>query len=473
MSFCTSGHSLPQRFRLVLASFLQRPGLPFSDALPEEQIEAAFDEQGVGFAEDEDGIYTPAVTLWAFLSQVLFKDEQRSCVAAVSRVIVLLIALGQEPPSGNTGTYCRARAKLSVLVIRRLAREVADGCERKVPEEWLWQGRHVKLVDGSTVSMPDTEANQAAYPQSTSQEPGLGFPIARIVVLLSLATGMACDLAIGPYAGKETGETALLRELLPRLEPGDILLADRHYCSYFMICLLLAAEVDFVVRLHQLRTADFRRGERLGAGDHVVQWSRPAKPKWMDQATYDQMPEAISVREVAVRVAQPGFRVQSLVVVTTLLDASWYTRDELAELYHQRWLAELDIRAIKVTMGMDMLRCKSPKMVRREIWTCLLAYNLIRQEILNAAIVSGHSPRQLSFTAAMQKIAAGWIAVLMMRDATLLILIEKQQQDLAQHQVGDRPDRIEPRAIKRRPKPHKLLTRPRAQARAEILAGQA
>jgi putative transposase len=473
MSFCTSGHSLPQRFRLVLASFLQRPGLPFSDALPEEQIEAAFDEQGVAFAEDEDRIYTPAVTLWAFLSQVLFKDEQRSCVAAVSRVIVLLIALGQEPPSGNTGTYCRARAKLSVLVIRRLAREVADGCERKVPEEWLWQGRHVKLVDGSTVSMPDTEANQAAYPQSTSQEPGLGFPIARIVVLLSLATAMVCDLAIGPYAGKETGETALLRELLPRLEPRDILLADRYYCSYFMICQLLAAQVDFVVRLHQLRTADFRRGQSLGTGDHVVQWSRPVRPEWMDQATYDEMPDSISVREVAVQVAQPGFRVRSLVVVTTLLDASRYTRDELAELYHQRWLAELDIRAIKVTIGMDVLRCKSPDMVHREIWTCLLAYNLIRQEILNAAIVSGHSPRQLSFTAAMQKIAAGWIAVLMMRDAALLVLMEKQQHDLARHEVADRPDRIEPRAIKRRPKPHKLLTRPRAQARAEILAGQA
>jgi hypothetical protein len=349
---------------------------------------------------------------------------------------------------------------------------LADGCEREVPKRWLWHGRHVKLVDGSTCSMPDTEKNQAEYPQSATQQPGLGFPIARFVVLLSLATAMVSDLAIGPYVGKETGETALLRELLERLNPGDILLADRFYCSYFMICLLLAAKVDFVTRLHQRRTADFRRGTRLGAGDHLVMWSRPAKPDWMDQATYDQMPKSICVREVEFCVAQPGFRVETLIVVTTLSDARRYTRDDLAELYHRRWLAELDIRAIKVTMGMDVLRAKSPEMVRREIWAGLLAYNLVRQTLLASALQAGRSPRQLSFTAALQKIAAGWIVVLLIEDSTLTALIGEHLSDLPQHEVGHRPNRVEPRAIKRRPKPHKLLTKPRDEARADLLAGK-
>ena len=465
MSFSTFARSLPRRFRVVLTSFLQQPGLAFAHLLPEDRIQAAFDEHGVAFAQQEDEVYTPPITLWALLSQVLFKEEQRSCAAAVSRVVVLLVALGQQPPSGNTGAYCRARAKLPVSVIRRLACELADGCEREGPKRWLWHGRHVKLVDGSTCSMPDTEKNQAEYPQSSTQQRGLGFPIARFVVLLSLATAMLSDLAIGPYVGKETGETALLRELLERLNPGDILLADRFYCSYFMICLLLAAKVDFVTRLHQRRTADFRRGTRLGPGDHMVVWSRPPKPDWMDQATYEQMPKSICVREVEFCVAEPGFRVESLVVVTTLCDARRYTRDDVAELYHRRWLAELDIRAIKVTMGMDVLRAQSPEMVRREIWAALLAYNLIRQTLLTSALQAGRSPRQLSFTAAMQKIAAGWIVVLLIEDATLTTLIEEHLDDLPQHEIGHRPNRVEPRAIKRRPKP-------RDEARADLLAGK-
>ena len=459
------------RFGLVLRSFLQHRGLPFAQALPEETIQQAFDDEGVSFGQSEGDVYTPALTLWAFLSQVLFKEEQRSCLAAVARVIVLLVALGKRPCADDSGAYCRARAKLPVPILRRLAVQVADGCEQQVPAEWLWKGRHVHLVDGSTISMPDTPANQAEYPQPTTQEPGLGFPIARLVVLLSLATAMVKDLALGPYAGKETGETALLRELLERFQRGDIMLADRYFCSYFMIALLLERGVDFVARLHQARTADFRRGTRLGPGDHLVEWQRPAKPEWMDQETYERMPASIRVREVEVQVHQPGFRVDSFVVVTTLTDADQYSRDDLAELYHQRWLAELDIRTIKCTLGLDVLRCKSPEMVRREFWTGLLAYNLIRQTMLQAALQAGRSPRQLSFAAALQKIAASWNTILVCQDAAALLLIEIHLGDLATHQVGDRPDRVEPRAKKRRPKPHRLLTQPRQQARAALLAG--
>jgi hypothetical protein len=470
MLFNGQSRLLPRRFRLVLASFLQRPGLPFADALTEESIQSTFDAQGVSFAADDDTVYTPALTLWAFLSQVLFKGEQRSCMAAVARVVVLLVALERGPCSSNTGAYCRARAKLSEAAIHRLAADVASECEKQVQKDWLWHGRRVRLVDGTTVSMPDTPANQEAYPQPSSQQEGLGFPVARLVVLLSLATAMAVDMALGPYTGKETGETALLRQLLERFAPGDILLADRYYCSYFMIALLMEAGVDFVTRVHQRREVDFRRGRRLGTGDHLVEWRRPEKPDWMDQETYDRMPRSIQIREIHVHVRQPGFRVESLVAVTTLTDADRYTPEDIAALYGRRWLAELDIRAIKITMGMDILRCKTPPMVRKEIWTCLLAYNLIRRTMLQAARQSGQRPRQLSFSAAVQAIATSWQVMASCNDSLAERLVQAELENLADHLVGNRPGRVEPRAVKRRPKPHDLLMKPRAQARAELLA---
>lgn len=458
-------------FRLVLLSFLQHASLPFAQVLSEESIQQAVDDEGVAFGQDEGDVYTPALTLWAFLSQALHKGEQRSCMAAVARVVVLLVALGCGPCSDNTGAYCRARAKLPVVVIRRLALQVADECEDQVPQHWRWKKKRVHLVDGTTVSMPDTRSNQTDYPQPASQQPGLGFPIARMVVLFSLATAMLTGMDLGPYAGKETGETALLRQLFHRLRPGDVVLADRYYCSYFMIALLIELGVDVVFRLHQGRTTDFRYGDRLGRGDHVAIWLRPARPEWMDQETYERMPPTLRVREVRVQVHQPGFRVDSFVVVTTLTDADEYTPDDLAELYHQRWLVELDIRTIKISLGMDVLRCKTAEMVRREIWTCLLAYNLIRKAMLQAAVQAGRCPRQLSFTAAMQKIAAAWGTIVVCNDGTALSLIEVHLSDMATHQVGDRPDRVEPRKVKRRPKPHPLLMTPRQQARAELLAG--
>lgn len=459
------------QFRLLLSSFLQHFSLPFADVLPEQAIKQAFadadcadqPEPGPG----ENRVYTAAITLWAFLSQVLHKQEQRSCMAAVSRVVVLMAALSREC-SDNTGAYCRARARLPLAVIRHLTLQVAEGSEQRVSSAWLWKSRHVHLVDGTTASMPDTPANQAEFPQPRTQKPGLGFPIVRLVVLLSLATAMVTGMALGPYKGKQTGEMALLRELLDRLSPGDIVLGDRHYCSYFMIALLRRIRVDIVTRLHQCRPSDFQRNR-----DHLITWPRPPRPEWMDQATYDQMPATLQLREVHVQVHQPGFRVDSLIVVTTLTDAATYAKDDIAELYHQRWLVELDLRAIKISVGMDVLRCQSPDMIRKEIWTCLLAYNLIRQSLLAAALAAKLSPRQLSFTAAMQKIAASWATLAVCDAAHAVTLIALALRHLAAHRVGDRPNRVEPRAIKRRPKPHQLLTVPRAEARAALHAAAA
>lgn len=460
-----------RRFQFVLSSFLQKDGLPFAEVLPEDQIEEAFAEEGVAFAEDEEFVYTPPITIWAFLSQVLHKDEQRSCIAAVSRIIVLLVALGLEPCSKTSGAYCKARSKLSEKVIRRLVTDLADGCEAELPEHWLWHKRHVKLADGSTVSMPDTEENQAAYPQQAAQQEGLGFPVARIMVLFSLATGMVTDMAMSRYAGKETGEAALMRELLDRLEPDDILLSDRILCSYFMIALLLSGKRDFVARLHQARKVDFKRTKRLGKGDHLVTWKRPKKPGWMEQGTYEQIPETLTVRLLEVNVNEPGFRTESLHVVSTLTDATQYPKDDIAQLYRKRWLAELDLRALKVSLGMDILRCKTPEMVRKEIWVCLLAYNLIRKVMLQAAKKAKVSPRDLSFTTAMQTIAASFLPLLLLDASTAASLIDAQLGSIGKQIVGNRPDRFEPRAVKRRPKPIRLLNMTREEARASLRRG--
>ena len=469
MSLYHNPPTLSRRFRLIQTSFLQEDGLRFAEVLPEERIEKAFAEAGAEFAQEDDDVYTPAVTLWASLGQSLYKGEQRSCLAAVARVLVLLVALGREPCAKNSGAYCRARAKVPEVVLQRLSGEVAEGCEQAVPNRWLWHGRHVLLADGTTASMPDTAENQAEYPQHNAQQPGLGFPIVRLVVLLSLATAMVCGMALGPYAGKETGEPALFRELLESVEPQTILLADRYYCSYFLIALALLGRRDFVVRLHQCRKTDFHKTKRLGKGDHLVEWTRPERRDWMDRATYAEIPKSITLRLVEVQIQEPGFRVESLVVVTTLTDAEEYPREEIAELYRRRWMAELDIRTIKCTIGMDVLRCKSPTMVRKEIWTCLLAYNLIRKAMLEAAFESGHSPRELSFATAMQTIAAS-LGMLACADRPLAArLIAAQLASLAEQIVGDRPNRVEPRAVKRRPQPLALLTKPRNEARAELL----
>jgi putative transposase len=459
------------RFRLVLTSFVQHPSLHFASVLPEDTITQAFADADANFGQEEEDVYTPALTLWGFLSQVLYSGPLRSCAAAVGRIVVLMVALGKKPCSDNTGAYCRARSKLPVAVLARLATDVANGCEQHLPQRWLWKGRHVHLVDGTTVSMPDTKDNQQAFPQHGAQAEGIGFPIARMVVLLSLATAMVKAMALGPYQGKETGETALLRELLEHFSAGDILLADSYYCSYFMIALLQELGIEFVTRMHQRRDYSFRRGRHLGHGDHIVRWLKPERPTWMDRETYDQLPASIEIREVLVQVQEPGFRTESLVVVTTLLDADTYSKEDIAELYHRRWLIELDIRSLKITLGMDILRCQSAEMVRREIWTCLLAYNLIRQTMLEAALHTERSPRELSFTAALQKIAAAW-AMLATADERLLgSLIDTLLTDLSTHRVGHRPNRVEPRKIKRRPKAQELLTESREAARAKLYQG--
>jgi len=457
-----------QRFQWVRQAFLQADGLPFGDVLSEDDIQQAFETENACFAQDEGDIYTPAITLWAFLSQVLHAQRLRSCTAAVSRVIVLCVALGRQPPSPDTGAYCRARAKLPERVLSRLVYGLADSLESRVPADWLWQGRHVKVCDGTTLTAPDTPENQKVWPQQRSQKPGLGFPILRMVVLFSLATAAVSGVAVGPYKGKQTGEFALLRTLWDRFQPGDVFLGDCGFCSYFLLALLLSQQVDVVVRQHQSRRTDFRLGQRLGKEDHVVVWQRPQRPSWMDKETYATIPKTLAVRELKVRVEVRGFRVQQLVVVTTLTDAQRYPKSEIAGLFRQRWHAELDLRNIKISLQMDDLRGKTPEMVRREIWVHWLAYNLIRKTIAQAALVHEKLPRQLSFAAALAAVATSWDHATVAKQNVLSALADAQFRVIAWHEVGNRPDRVEPRAIKRHPKPHPWLRQPRDEARARL-----
>jgi hypothetical protein len=465
----TSSSSASRSFSFIASAFLQSDGLPFAEVLSEEEVERTFAEENVSFGGQEDDIYTPAVSLWAWLSQVLHTGVERSCVAAVSRVTVLYIGLGREAPSPDTGAYCRARAKLPERVLERLVYSTADALESQVPPDWLWLGLHVKLADGTTLSTPDTDANRRAWPQARTQKPGVGFPILRMVTLLSLATAALCGVAVGPYKGKETGEPALLRAMRERFQRGDVLLADCCFASYFMLALALSWDVQVVTRQHQCRKTDFRRGQQLGEKDHVVLWQRPARPEWMDEETYATIPETLSVRELYVRVEIPGFRVKELVVVTTLTDGERYPAAEIARLFRARWHVELDLRNIKVSLHLEDLRCKTPEMVRREILVHWLAYHLIRKVMAQAALSQGCAPRQLSFAAALAVVASDWNQASLAEREMLARLAKAQWRLIAWYRVGDRPDRVEPRAIKRRPKPHKLLTKPRQEARADLL----
>jgi hypothetical protein len=439
--------------------------LPFHEHLDAAMVNDALAAEGVTFNQR---IYTPLVTLCMFLSQVI--DPDHSCRASVARLIVWLAVNHRKPCAADTSSYCEARQRLPERVIVRLVHQTARRADDRVSDAWLWNGRSVTLVDGTTVSMPDTMANQEEYPQSNTQEVGLGFPIARLVALISLASGVVRDLALGPYQGKETGETALFRTLWEGLESGEIVLGDRFFCSFFGIAGLSRRGVDVLFRMHQRRKYDFRKGRCLGIEDHVVSWTKPERPEWMDEETYAQIPEELTVRELRITVDQPGFRVNELVLVTTMLDAEAYSKQEVARLFLERWNIELDFRSIKVALQMDVLRCQTPEMVRKEIWMHLLAYNLIRGVMAEAAEAHGKRPRHLSFKGALQTMTAFQDALRWATPMARVHLVGEMLKAIASHEVGDRFGRSEPRANKRRPKQQRYLMVPRRQARKALMA---
>jgi putative transposase len=453
-------------FRAVAAPFLQADGLPFADVLTAESIEQVFTDHDALFGQDD--IFSTPIVLWAFLGQALRDSKGASCAAAVENISTYMNQSDRLAPCGDTGDYCRARAKLDQQAVQHLTTDTARRLEADVPEAWLWKGRHAKLVDGFTFTMPDTAKNQQAFPQQSSQAPGVGFPIARACTIQSLATAAVCNLAIGPYAGKETGESALLRSQLGSFDPEDVAVFDRCCCSFMMIALFLQRSVNVCTRLHQCRKDDFRRGRRLGRYDHLITWTRPARPAWMSQEDYDQIPETLTLREIRFNVTIPGRRTTTITVVTTLTDPDEYSAQDIADLYGFRWNVELDIRDIKQTLGLDHVRCKSPEMVLLEVWVTLLAYTLVRRVIATSAALHNKQPRQLGFTLACQAIISSWMLL-----ATGSCRNPRRQWatallHIARNEVANRPGRVEPRVLKRRRHRYKLMTKARHELQKEL-----
>jgi len=453
-------------FQLITRSFLMQKGLPLASVLPAVEIERIFRRHDALFGDTYNNVYNTAIVLWAFLSQVLADGKLRSCAAAVARVCDFLITAGNNPPSTDTGEYCRARKKLDEKAIHDLVVEAAEKTEHAAADDWLWHRRHAKLVDGFTVTMPDTPENQKEFPQQKAQKPGIGFPIIRVCVVLSLATACVIDGAFGPYSGKQTGEPALLRQLFGAFEAGDVAVFDRCCVSYMMLALLRSHGVDVCARLQQRRSGDLRRGRRLGKHDRLVTWQRPQRPPWMDEATYATIPETFALRMLRFNIVVPGRRTQSITVVTTLVDSQEYSAEAIGELYGYRWNVELDIRQIKQTLNLDHLRCKTPAMVRAEFWTTLLAYNLIRRVICTAAVRHGKAPRRISFTRTCATILAAWSTLSLgyYHPKAMKILLEQ----IASLEVPDRPGRIEPRVLKRRRHRYPLMRNPRQKIKKRL-----
>jgi hypothetical protein len=461
-----NGSQRKNPFHAVADPFLSQPGLPFAEVLDAETIEQAFAESHGLFAEDD--IYSTPIVLWAFLAQMLRDGKGRACAAAVADIASYMQQTGGAVPSGDTGDYCRARAKLNEAALARLVVQTGAGTEQAADPSWLWHGRHAKLVDGFTFTMPDTAELQGRFPQQGNQRPGAGFPIARACVVLSLATATIQDVAIGPYQGKETGESALLRQMLGSFQPGEVVVLDRYFCSFLLLAMLKGRGVDFCARLHQRRPVDFRRGRRLGQDDHLITWTRPKRPEWMSEEVYAQIPQTMTLREIRFQVTVPGRRTKTLVVVTSLLDPKQYPKQAIAELYGYRWNVELDIRDIKRTLGLDHLRCKSPAMVRREVLVTLLAYNLIRKLIATAAAVHGCQPRQVGFTLACQTVLSSWMLLATGTCRDPAALWPTMLASIAANQVANRPGRIEPRMIKRRKDRYPYMHDPRNQLRQKL-----
>lgn len=405
-----------------------------------------------------DRVYPPLKTLELFIGQALDGDD--ACQDAVARNLSERTARRAPACSLNTGSYCKARQRLPLELIVEMQRALGRGMEGAQPQGWRWLGHPVKILDGTTVSMPDTEANQEAFPQSRAQRPGLGFPLARLAAIVSLGTAGVLGWAMGPCRGRDSSEQALFRQLLGALDPGDIMLADCYHCTYWTLAMLRAHEVDVLMPQHASRSYDFRRGKRLGRDDHIVQWRRPQRPRWMDEQAYAAVPETLEVREV---------KINGRVLVTTLLDARLAPPAELDRLYRNRWNIEVDLRSIKAEMGMDILRCKTPEMARKEVGVHLLAYTLVRAVMAQAASLADVLARALRFKATTQILNAFQQQLRRSAGERISVMIAHVLGAISMLRLPNRPDRVEPRAIKRRPKPNRLLLVPRPLARRQIL----
>ena len=431
----------------------------FSDVMSTEEIMGVIKATA---GEHRDRQYPPLTTLRLFIEQVLSEDQ--ACQDVVGRHLSERVAQGQSASSLSTSAYCQARQRLSQKLVDQAYRLVGQRLEASLPLQWRWCNRRVVLFDGTTVTMPDTPKNQHDFPQSPEQKPGLGFPVARLGGLIGLASGAVLGHAVSACEGKGSSEHTLLRELIPLIESGDVLLADALLAAWWIIADVTARGADVLMAQHGCRQTDFSQGEWLGVGDHLVEWPKPPRPKWMSPSDYQRYPAKLRMREV---------EVDHRVLVTSLLSPSAVTPRELDTLYRQRWNIEVDWRTIKVTMHMDVLRCMTPEMVKKEISVHLLANNLVRWVMASAAYLGEVIPRLLSFTGAKRVLTAFAAELRLCPNQRLSVMFATVLGVIASLRLPIRPDRVEPRAKKRRPKNLPLLTKPRRQARREILEKRA
>jgi hypothetical protein len=454
---------MPNRAKILKQQFLQSLGLPWQSLLPESRLDAILKEEHITY---RNTVYTPVNTLWAMISQAL--DPDKSLSHAVKQMITWLSAVDADCPSTDTGAYTKARQRLPESLLQRLVPETADALEQRVRPEHQWCSRQVRVCDGTTVLMSDSAANQAAYPQHGNQTAGCGFPIAKVVVMFSVITGAVVAACLAPWA---MSEIVMSRLLYLELAVGDVVLADQAYGSYCDLALVQQQGADGVFRKHHARRTDFRRGCKQGIGDHQVVWQKPVKrPDHMSETEFAQIPETLMVREVCLRFPQRGFRDQRIIIVTPLLDAKRYSAKQLTQLYGWRWgAAEINLRHLKTRLQMEMLRAKTPGMVRKELWSHLLAYNLLRSIMEQAAPLSHYSRSRLSFQGTRQQFnhLIPLLATLgkTARQRLYQIFLERVALDL----LPSRPHRQEPRVVKRRPKPFPRMRQPRSLLKAKLV----
>jgi IS4 transposase len=411
-------------------------------------------------------VYTVAVTFWTFLWQVL--NPGSSTRSAVRKVMAWFALLGRPKVSKDDSPYCQARKRLDLHTLKRALHTSAQAAERRASSTWRFHDREVLVGDGTTSSGPDTKANQRTYPQSSRQRPGCGFPLIKWVALFSLSTGALLEVAWG---NKHRAELRLFRKIWHHLKAGMIFLADRGFCDFVTLAALAARQVDSVVRLSSRRDFDFRRGKRLGPGDRLLTWSKPAvKPLTVTKKLWRQLPDQISLRLIRWPVAIAGFRTRELILVTTLLDPVAYPASELAGLYLRRWRVELFLRDIKTTLQLDVLSCKSPRMLHRELLMHLIAYNCIRCLMVESANIHGVELERISFKGSVDTLRHFSLVIARARNhCQRLRLVSDLLSALAGDPLPDRPQRVEPRSLKRRHKDFPSLMRPRAELKAKLL----
>ena len=455
---------MPNRAEILKQKYQDSLGLPFSQVLGEREIGQVLDEHNVSYRQV---LYTPIVVLWAWISQVV--DQDKSLSHAVKRITTWLATSGETIPSSDTGGYSKARKRLPFAVLPSLLEHTANTLHASLLPEQLWCGRRVKAFDGTGIQMSDTAENQAVYPQLSSQKAGCGFPIAKLVVWFCVTTGAVLDAAMAPFS---ISEWQLSRQLYARLTPDDVVVADSAYGTYVDLALVKAAGADGMFRKHHARRCDFRRGKKLGIGDHRVVWHRPTRcPQSMSQEAFDALPITLEVREVHLLIQQPGFRPTEIIVVTTLHDPQRYPKAKLTDLYQLRWqAAEVNLRHLKTTLSMEMLVTKTPEMVCKDLWVHLLAYNLLRTLMWQTAKHTTIEAARLSLQGTRQQFNHFRPELVNAKPLERQYLYHTLLTIVGTLIVPLRPHRCEPRVVKRRPKPFPRMQQPRSVLKAKLVA---